>query len=235
MELTCEKKVYQTQIITHSHSYAQLIFPLYGMIDIYTESKKYTLDEDCVLFLPSYNIHSFNSIGPNKFLIVNIPNYMLPKNKVSSINNAIELTLTEKWKAIRFLLLDECESDNNSYTISKLVYYFIPIILNNSNSKSIDYINKHFNENISLSTLANIENYSTTYYSEWFKKKMNISLAEYIQNLRIQRAKELLGNTDLSILQIAYEVGYNYESSLTRVFKLTEGITPKKYRVSFKG
>ncbi|MGB4440463.1 MAG: helix-turn-helix domain-containing protein, partial [Sedimentibacter sp.] len=47
-----------------------------------------------------------------------------------------------------------------------------------------------------------------------------VSPTEYIQKLRVQRAKELLRYTDLNLIQIANEVGYNHNSSLTRVFKL---------------
>ena len=54
--------------------------------------------------------------------------------------------------------------------------------------------------------------------------------AEYIQQKRIERAKELLSHTNLSIMQIACEIGYNYESSFTKVFKLRENVSPKAYR-----
>ena len=63
---------------------------------------------------------------------------------------------------------------------------------------------------------------------------MMLSPVEYIQKLRIEQVKELLRDTDLSIMQIAYEVGYNHNSSLTRLFKLHENITPANYRINIR-
>lgn len=51
---------------------------------------------------------------------------------------------------------------------------------------------------------------------------MKISPVEYIQNLRVKKAKEFLLNTDLTILQISQMVGYEHNSSLTRIFKHLE-------------
>lgn len=51
---------------------------------------------------------------------------------------------------------------------------------------------------------------------------MKISPVEYIQNLRVKKAKEFLLNTDLTILQISQIVGYDHNSSFTRVFKHLE-------------
>lgn len=59
---------------------------------------------------------------------------------------------------------------------------------------------------------------------------MSVSAKEYIQSLRIDRAKQLLLNTDFSILQIAQLVGYSHNSALTRVFKSFEDITPAQFR-----
>ena len=89
------------------------------------------------------------------------------------------------------------------------------------------YINAHFAEKIDLKKLADIEHYNVSYYTEWFKNTMNISPIEYIQNLRIKKAKELLLNTNLPILQM---VGYEHNSSFTKVFKQLEKISPVDFR-----
>lgn len=96
---------------------------------------------------------------------------------------------------------------------------------------SIEYINNHYFEEIDLKVLAEIEHYTPTYYSEWFKQNMNMSLTTYIQNLRLKKAKELLLNTDYTILQIAQIVGYNHNSSLTRLFKTLEKTTPIQFKI----
>lgn len=53
---------------------------------------------------------------------------------------------------------------------------------------------------------------------------------EYLKKVRIERSKQLLLGTNLNILQIAWEVGYAHQSSLNRIFKDIEGITPAEFR-----
>ena len=63
---------------------------------------------------------------------------------------------------------------------------------------------------------------------------MKVSPIEYIQNLRVQRAKELLLNTNLTVLQISQMVGYEHNSSFTKVFKNLEKISPTEFRRNIK-
>lgn len=222
-------------IITHSHDYGQLILPISGSMDIKTEHKDFDLDDKHLFFLPPGNIHAFKSDMPNEFLVLDIPNYMLNENNMVILQDGIELSLDEKWKAIRFLILNELKDNHYSgESLSKLYHYFSPYIFEKNLPSSIKYIHEHYNEDIDLQTLAEIEHYNLTYYSEWFKKNMQVSPTEYIQKLRIQRAKELLRDTDLNLIQVANEVGYNHNSSLTRVFKLHEKCTPLDYRMKIR-
>lgn len=63
-----------------------------------------------------------------------------------------------------------------------------------------------------------------------FKQLYNQTIHEYIQTLRMNRAKELLATTDLSITQIAFEVGYEFSSNFTTAFKRHFGVTPSNIR-----
>ena len=231
-----ERRVYKDTIITHSHDYGQLIFPISGTMDIRTEHKNLGLDDQHLFFLPPSNIHAFKSDKPNEFLVLDISNYMLNENDMTRFQDGIELSLDEKWKAIRFLILNELKGNcYDGESLLKLYHYFCPFIFESSMPSSIKYIHEHYNENINLQTLANIEHYNLTYYSEWFKKNMNVSPTEYIQKLRVKRAKELLLDTDLNLTRIANEVGYYRNSSFTRVFKMYENTTPLDYRKKIRG
>ncbi|MDF2891835.1 MAG: transcriptional regulator, AraC family [Clostridia bacterium] len=230
-----ERRVYKDIIITHSHDFGQLVLPISGSVDIITEHKNFGLDDQHLFFLPPSNIHTFKFDKPNESLVLDIPNYMLNDNDMTMLKDGIELSLDEKWKAIRFLLLSELKDNSNSgESLLKLYHYFSPLIFENVLPASVKYMHEHYNENINLQDLADIEHYHFTYYSEWFKKSMGVSPTEYIQKLRVQRAKELLRNTDLNLIRIANEVGYNHNSSLTRVFKLHEKTTPLDYRMKIR-
>ena len=62
------------------------------------------------------------------------------------------------------------------------------------------------------------------------KKEMNQNFSEYLWTLRLEKAKELLNNTDMSIDEISIAVGYFNTSSFRRKFKQDTGLTPSQYR-----
>ena len=107
-------------------------------------------------------------------------------------------------------------------------------MIEESKFESVKYIDSHFTEDIDFKKLAQIEHYNPNYYTEWFKNNMGISPSDYIKKLRIDKSKELLLNTDLTILQVGESVGYKYNSSFTRAFKDIESITPKEFRIHYK-
>lgn len=228
--IKCERRIYDYKLNTHAHSYAQLILPIHGILYLETSYKKLTLGEDHLLFLPPDCKHTFKSDTSNEFLVLDISNTMFNKCDVNKLVGGKEVLLDDKWKAIRYLLLKEAESKKVSSSIDDLFFYCYNLISDENIPDSLKYINENFTEEIDLKKLATIEHYNISYYSEWFKNKMNISPIEYIQNLRVKKAKELLLNTNLTILQISQIIGYEHNSSFTRIFKYIEKITPTEFR-----
>ncbi|WP_432403060.1 AraC family transcriptional regulator [Wukongibacter sp. M2B1] len=232
--IKCERRIYTDKLNTHSHDFAQLILPLSGNLHIQTDYEKLLLDDEHLFFLPPSCKHTFKADKNNEFLVLDIPFHMANRKDMSSIKGGNSLVLDDRWKAIRFLLLNEATNEKNSNSINNLFHYFYSFIEENNLPDSVKYINEHFAEDIELKTLADIEHYSRSYYSEWFKRNMKISTKEYIQKLRIEEAKRLLLNTDFTILRVSQMVGYNHNSSLTRVFKDIEKVTPDEYRRKMK-
>ena len=93
-----------------------------------------------------------------------------------------------------------------------------------------DYIGQHYAENISLTTVAEHVGYSSKYMSRLFKESMNWNLSDYINYVRIEKAKELLRTTNEPIDEIQELVGIPSRTTFLRVFKKFEGITPGQYR-----
>lgn len=229
-KIKCERRIYTDILNTHSHFFAQLILPLRGNLDIETGYKKLILDEDYLFFLPPDCTHAFKAEKSNEFLVLDIPKHMVIRDDMEKLQGGGRLLFDDRWKAIRFLLLNEVNNKMTSSSINNLFHYFYKFITEKELPDSVKYIHEHFTEDIDLKTLADIEHYNTSYYSEWFKKKMMVSSKEYIQKLRVERAKQLLIDTDFNILQIAQIVGYSHNASLTRVFKNFEKITPADFR-----
>ncbi|WP_433923756.1 helix-turn-helix domain-containing protein [Paenibacillus taichungensis] len=99
----------------------------------------------------------------------------------------------------------------------------------------LDYLDHHYGEDINLNIVADKLNLTSGYLSSIFKEKTNINFSEYLNNLRVERAKELLVNVDLRIQDIATQVGYQNVNSFIRMFKRRYGLTPGEYRKRHAG
>ncbi len=97
---------------------------------------------------------------------------------------------------------------------------------------SIRFINEHFDSDISVPYLAQMESLSVSRYNTLFRGVTGTGPNKYLQTVRINTACELLHSTDLSVREIAFRVGYNDPRFFIRTFKKTVGITPGQYRLN---
>ncbi len=95
---------------------------------------------------------------------------------------------------------------------------------------ALDYIGGHFNENISLQEVADNIKISRNYLCDIFKKELGVTFINYVTNLRIEKAKWYLKNSDLKMYEISSAVGYNDYSYFSQIFKKNTGITLSAYR-----
>ncbi len=108
-------------------------------------------------------------------------------------------------------------------------------LLEKLNNKMIEH--KYYLESdLSLEKLAGYLNISKHYLSQLINEALQLNFFEYINSLRIAEAKLLLDtNKDLTIIEIAYRVGYNNKVSFNKAFKNIVGITPTEYKTKEKG
>jgi|GEM_PF-137839 len=106
--------------------------------------------------------------------------------------------------------------------------------MNTSFLSLMDFVNNHYNQDLSLQELSKEYNINYTYCSELFKKAIDNSFTNHLTNLRLKKACELLVASDLSITNIAYQVGYNNYHYFAKVFKKTFGVTPTQYQQNTK-
>ncbi len=95
---------------------------------------------------------------------------------------------------------------------------------------AMNYIRAHYNENITLTNVAEHINISKNYLCDIFKKELNITFINYVMNMRIEKAKELLTTTDMKMYEIAETVGYHDYAYFSQIFKRHTGTTLSTYR-----
>lgn len=92
------------------------------------------------------------------------------------------------------------------------------------------YLDNHYAEEITLDILADKYNTTPKYMSRLLKKELGTTFHKYLQELRINRAKELLTSSSAPIHEIWEQVGFNNRNTFIRTFKNQEGISPTDYR-----
>lgn len=238
-----ERRTYSTVGCSHDHPFAQLIVPLAGTLFIETQVHQLELDESSVFFLPPGCLHHFYASDANEFFILDIPHHLVMGLADGAACYGIRANFEARWRAIRTLLLAEFEESSAPRETSQmlqtdsllhLVHYIRSLLAHPHDSRSLQYIHQHYHTTLEVTYLAQIEGYSLTYYSEWFKAQTGKSPKTYIQDLRLKQAKELLQWTDLPIYQIAMQVGFEQASSLTRLFQQRESTTPYRYRINIR-
>lgn len=88
----------------------------------------------------------------------------------------------------------------------------------------------HYDHPLSIKTFAAEINASPNYLSTLFKQEKGVSFVEYLTNIRIKRALELLDDSNMKVNDIARLVGYEDPNYFTRVFRKQHGMTPSEYR-----
>ena len=95
----------------------------------------------------------------------------------------------------------------------------------------INYINDNYGNNrLSLQSISESIYLSQTYLCAFFKKATGKTLNQYITEVRIEKAKEMLRDTGIKVYEIAYRVGFTDTNYFSTLFKKHVGITPSEYK-----
>lgn len=148
-------------------------------------------------------------------------------------------------KCILEILSLNIMNNSNRLKIDGLLYLFIGNLIENnkymdkenSNTQvdeyiniSIDFINNNYSNNIKVTDIANYVGLNRSYFSNLFTKKIGISPQEYLLSLKMEKACNLLTNLQLSIGDVARQVGYEDQLTFSKIFKKSKGVSPKLYR-----
>ncbi len=95
---------------------------------------------------------------------------------------------------------------------------------------AITYIQDHLDQRLSLGEMAGMVQMSPHYFASLFKQSIGVAPYQYVTQCRIERAKQLLTQPELSIVEVCQQVGFQSQSHFTKVFRERMGITPKAYR-----
>lgn len=137
--------------------------------------------------------------------------------KVKYLASAIVAEIFEKYSALYV-----AEKKNNNE------------LNQNSLQKTLNFIESNLHKNISADQLAAMSGVKYAQFSRLFKATMQVTLHQYIIQRRIEKARILLSETELKIVEIAQECGFSDQVHLTRLFNRSLGISPAAFRRKFR-
>jgi AraC family transcriptional regulator len=94
----------------------------------------------------------------------------------------------------------------------------------------LEFIDANLDKNISLGTLAHTANMNLYYFAVLFRKSMSVSPHQYFLHRRVERAKQLLCDRKLSVLEVGLQVGFDHPNNFARAFRRLAGVSPTQFR-----
>lgn len=243
--------------IKHSHYFSELFFVTGGSGAFYIDNQKHPIStNDLVIVNPNIE-HTEISTGsdPLSYIILGIEGlqFLFPQDKEYYIHHCTVPANSKNSHLLFYfdLLLNEITSKQEGYLeicsnaldilmieIQRLTHTMVTGESSSPADKDLAkvkrYIDTHYQENITLESLANMIHLNKFYFSHSFSKFYGISPINYLNNRRIQICKELLLSSDYKISEIAEIVGFSSESYFSQNFKKNCGLSAREYRKANK-
>jgi AraC-like DNA-binding protein/quercetin dioxygenase-like cupin family protein len=242
---------------THKHEdIADMVLITKGEGVLYYNNQKYTTKERDLLVFNQNVLHGeyTNPQNPLETLVINLDGVQidgLPCNHIVP-NNVLPIIKTEDRYPILFYLFDfivnECIHKEEGYEIlcqdaAKIILSIVQQLINKNYKimscemmnfpvilEVVDYLNKNYNKTITLEDIERRFHFSSYYIARKFKEEIGFTINQYITNRRMGEAQKLLIYTNMSISEVALEVGYDNLNHFYAIFKKHVGFTPGKFK-----
>ena len=225
---TFQFSIYNECCGQHVHDYPQILVPLRETLRIWIGNLEYEVTSKELCFIPPDMMHRchFHS----SLLVINISRDVLEKKDSGLLTYPLIIPCRDQITRLVEMIQEELQENPDSKSVRYLYDYFYNKLLESCSTASMRYISDHYDEPITVTQLAEMENYNVTYYNDWFKSQTGFPPSLYLRYVRISKAKELLTQTNFNIMEVAAMVGYSSNATFTRAFHSITGMTPKAYR-----
>jgi len=212
----------------HTHPHAQILVPLHTTMSICVGDNEYEVTPHELCFVPPAMSHQCNYLG--ELLVINMMEDFSDNRDTVLLSRPMIVSMRGQITQLVELIQAELKHNPDGKSVRYLYSYLYSKLLDSCAAPSIRYISEHYDLPITVNQLAEMENYNVTYYNDWFKQQTGVSPSLYLRRTRIERAKELLADTEFTVMEIAVMVGYSSNATFTRAFHSITGMTPKAFR-----
>lgn len=96
--------------------------------------------------------------------------------------------------------------------------------------QAMDYIQENYDKDLNMAVVSNYISMNYSLFSYLFKEYTGSNFVNYLKGIRMEEAKKLLAETDMRIIEISQQVGYDNEKHFMKIFKASVGVSPSEYR-----
>lgn len=161
-------------------------------------------------------LYSFRNLNDNQLGLTIIENNNSYKNHFNLWFDSIK-TNTDKKTTIPDVFKHFLTNQNSDLTKSKVLL-----------KKALIHLENNYNRTLPVEELSDLIHVSESHFQRLFKQNIGISPSRYLQNLRIEKAKEYIKDRN-SFTDIAYDTGFFDQSHFNKYFKINVGMIPKRY------
>ena len=241
----------------HWHNAIEIIMPLTNSFEAICDGVPYTMAERDVLIIPAGTMHLLKA-QPGRRLIFQLDNRTIADNPAltdlssllaapmlinSEYDRDLLVSLNNTLKDI-YILYSEFEDlaevriyMNIVNMLTRIREYQLSSVDLEEDRKYSDkfrnilkYIDMNYMNDITLDDLADMAGYSKYHFSRIFKKYCNTTFIAFLNQRRIKAAEMLLLNEEMSVTNVAMQVGFSSLTTFNRVFKELKGGTPSEFR-----
>ncbi|GAB2811271.1 AraC family transcriptional regulator [Ferruginibacter profundus] len=240
----------------HRHNYEEIIIVAKGSPQHFIDFNKETITPPLVIYVAQGKIHQFLPDVNTEGWAIRYKNEFIPQSRFhfySNFSDNINYTFEtdnclDKLNGLCHMMLDEFKQPQINYTMIK--HLLLALLSKLEEEGKHRFRQESASSNTQLISFNNFlkileENFKRPEGVEFYAGKMNMSVrnlnlichaifnksvSEIVETRKLIEARQLLLNTDLSISEIGYELGYNEKAYFTRVFTKKTGLTPTDFR-----
>ncbi|WP_027857610.1 helix-turn-helix domain-containing protein [Marinobacterium jannaschii] len=229
------QRSYRHEHCSHQHSYHQLVLPLHGGLVMQIAGRENRVEQSRAAVVAAGETHSFEALGENAFLVADMPVEMSPQ--LASLPAFLDLDET-LMQYVRFIRR-QLQTDQQSPLIQRQILVLLVEMLcqrfaavrpDQRVFQARSFIERHFAATLSLDELARQVNLSPRQLTGLFRQQLNTSPGQYQLQLRMEQAQRLLRQGQMSVQQVAEQVGYASLSAFSDRYRRFYGCSPREER-----
>lgn len=235
----------------HYHSLFEIYYLTSGKCNYFIHNKSFSVEAGDIIIIPAGTIHRSQYHDRNySRLLINCSKYYIPSSIFNSLQDIIYVyrndDILPKINELFSVIQNDYErpDDFSQESLRANMHSLFILMARNANQKkkefiknqyieqAIEFIQKNFSNEITLSSIAKMCSVSPEHLSRTFKKETGFCFSEYLTHIRLKNAEYLLKNSGLSITDIAYQCGFCDSNYFSVIFKRNFGITPSAMRTT---